>query len=435
VTTAPLRHPLAHDLCAFVHQSPSPWHAVATAAARLAAAGHAELDPGAEWPELPPGSRWMVRRDGSLVAWTMGAGAPAACGFRVIGAHTDSPTLRLKPRPEGRREGYLCWGVEVYGGVLLHTWLDRELGLSGRVAVRGPAGVQMRLVRVDEPLARIPSLAIHLNREVNTEGLKLNTQTHLPPLVALAGDDDPGLLRGLLAGRLEVDPADLLGWELMLHEVNPPVVGGARGDFVFAPRLDNLASCHAAVTALLRLDAPGESTACIALFDHEEVGSTSAHGADGRFFADLLQRIDAHATARASGGLARAAAHSLTISADMAHGVHPNYADRHEPAHKPVINGGPVIKANANQRYATSAETAARFRLAGEAVGVPVQDFVTRTDLACGSTIGPLNAAWTAARTVDVGNPMLSMHSARELCGAADAEMMVKVMARLLREG
>lgn len=423
----------AAGLVKYIHASPSPYHCVATSAGLLRDAGFIELDERSEWGTLRPGDRRFVLRDGTLIGWVMGAKAPAQSGFRFIGAHTDSPNLRLKPKPEYKKEGYLMWGVEVYGGVLLHTWLDRDLGVSGRVAVRGTEGIELRLLRIDEPIARIPNLAIHLNREIRTDGLKLNKQNHMPPMLGLFDEDDPRLLHRLVARHLAVEPQDVMGWDLMLHDVQPPTLGGVDQQFVFAPRLDNQGSCYTALEALLSLDEVPESTAGVALFDHEEVGSRSAHGADSVHLEYLLTRIERCASEKAAGGIERAAANSFLVSADMAHGVHPNYADRHEGNHKPTLNGGPVVKINTNQRYSTSGETAAIFRRACQDEGVAVQEFVNRTDLACGSTIGPISAGRLAIRSVDVGCAMLSMHSVREQTGSDDVDRMARVKARILR--
>jgi aspartyl aminopeptidase len=423
---------LARDLCDYVAASPSPYHCVAESLRRLEDAGFEQLDEGAPWPQLRPGARLCVVRDGTIFAWIMGTGAPVEHGVRLIGAHTDSPNLRLKPHAEYTSEGYAQWGVEVYGGVLLHTWLDRDLGLSGRVAVRTPEGVALRPLRIDRPIARVPNLAIHLNRKIRTDGLKLNEQKHLPPVLGVFENDAPDVLPGLVRDALHVDPADILGWDLMLHDVQPPVVGGVQEDFVFAPRMDNQASCHSALCALLALEQPPAATVGIVLFDHEEVGSRSAHGANSSWLKGGLQRTLDRAEAQAPGGYERMAANSYMVSADMAHGVHPNYADRHEGRHKPRINGGPVIKVNTNQRYASNAETAGRFKLACLESEVPVQEFVNRTDLACGSTIGPISAAALGIRSVDVGCAMLSMHSVREQAGARDVALMVKAMQRVL---
>ncbi len=419
---------LTRSLLSYVEASPTPFHAVAEARARLAAHGFTALDEGDAW-KLEAGARHVVvRHDSTLVAFALGSAPPAEAGFLLIGAHTDSPNLRLKPRGELNRNGFRQFAVEVYGGVLLHTWLDRDLSLAGRVFVAGEE--QPRLLRMTRPLCRVPSLAIHFDREVNDRGLVLHKQNHLPPLAGLGGGDE-GWLNALLSAELGVPADAIAGADLMLHDAVPPCVSGVDGEFVHAPRLDNLASCHAALEALCAA-APGRPapTLVIALYDHEEVGSQSAEGASSAFLWSLLERI-----VRTTGGTAedvhRALARSLCVSADMAHGVHPNYADLHEPQHAPKLGGGPVIKLNSNQRYATNGATALRFERAAQAAGVPVQRFVMRSDLPCGSTIGPITAARLGVATVDVGNPMLSMHSIRELASSQDQAAMVAALTAL----
>jgi len=430
------------DLLAFVDRSPTPYHAVAEALRRLAAAGFSPLREEEPWHLEPGARRTVVRGDGSLVALQIGSESPAEGGFRVVGAHTDSPNLRVKPRPDRAAEGYRQLAVEPYGSPLLQTWFDRDLSLAGRVSFRARGGataaVQTALVDVRRPVLRIPSLAIHLQR--GPQGaVELNAQQHLPPVVGL--EDAPSLAE-LLASELRaaggpvVEPRDVLAWDLMAYDVQPACVAGARGEFVLAPRLDNLASCHAAVCALLDAASSGvgRATRVVALYDHEEVGSRSAVGAAGPFLADALERAVAGFKDGAPQGLARAVARSSLVSADMAHAVHPNYADKHEPGHRPVVGRGPVIKVNANQSYASEAETAARFAALCADLGVPFQHFVTRSDLGCGSTIGPITAARVGIRAVDVGCPMLSMHSCRELAGSADVAPMIAVLAAFFRE-
>ena len=421
------------DLCDYIWDSPSPYHCVDSSTARLRAAGFIELKEQDVWSALPPGAAHYIIRDGTLVAWRMGTDSIPVAGFRLLGAHTDSPNLRLKPHADYVREGYTQWGVEPYGGILAYTWFDRDLGLSGRVVLRGSNGPVLRNVRIDRPLARIASLAIHLNRGIRTDGFKPNAQQHFPPMLGMFHDDAPDLLPRLISDALDVDPRDFIGGDLMLHDLQVPVVGGVNGDFVFAPRLDNQASCYTAIEALIAQQQPVAPTIGAVLFDHEEVGSRSSSGAAGQLLVRILNRIIAAAEAQSPGGLARASAQSFTVSADMAHGVHPNYADRHDGNHKPMLNGGVVIKSNVNQRYSTNAETAARVELAAEAAEVPVQKFINRSDLACGTTIGPLAAAELGVRSVDIGAAMLSMHSIREQTGTADIEAMIKVKAELLR--
>jgi aspartyl aminopeptidase len=430
------------DLLRFLDRSPTPYHAVAECVRRLEAAGFRPLREDEVWSLEPDARRYVVRAEGSLVAFQAGRESPADAGFRILGAHTDSPNLRLKPRPDRKAEGYRQLAVEPYGSPLLHTWLDRELSLAGRVSFRerGSTGsaVRTRLLDFRRPLLRIPSLAIHLQRELAKDGLKLNAQQHLAPILGL--EDVPTLAELVAvelraAGVASVEPLDVLAFDLMVYDVQPAAVAGARGEFVCSSRLDNLVSCHAAVTALAETAAAslGRGTRMVVLYDHEEVGSRSAQGAAGTLLSDALERSVAGWKGGAPQGMARAAARSLLVSADMAHAVHPNYADRHEPEHRPVVGKGPVLKVNANQHYASDAETAALFAsLCGE-VGVCPQHFVVRSDLACGSTIGPISAARVGIRTVDVGSPMLAMHSCREIAGSADVAPMIEVLAALLR--
>jgi aspartyl aminopeptidase len=429
--TTPERLALADDLCAFIAASPSPYHCVETVAGRLIAAGFSAPEDTTAGPGCG-----IVVRGGTVVAWRAPQ-RPSA--FRIVGAHTDSPNLRIKPQPDTGKAGFRQLGVEVYGGPLLNSWLDRDLGVCGRATVAasgagpagglgaGPAGrTDERLFRIDHPLLRIPQLAIHLDREINDKGLLLNKQQHLAPFWAL-GSGDPGAagFAAVVAETLGCAAGDVLAWDAMVHPLEPPRVVGLNDEFVSAPRIDNQLSCWAGTEALLRVAAggddvgPGGVAQVLVLFDHEEVGSTSDRGADGAFLGSVLERV------AAGSGLDRAAylealAASQCVSADCAHATNPNYADRHEPDHQISLNGGPVIKANANLRYATDAATAAVFVEACRRAGVPHQWFVNRTDLACGSTIGPLTAAALGIPTVDVGAPQLAMHSARELCGADD---------------
>lgn len=420
---------VARDLLRFIDAGPTPYHCVDEARRRLEAAGfrrHAEED---AWSAAPGDAGYAIRGGGSIAAWRAGTRPAVEAGLRLVGAHTDSPTLRLKPRPGRTRHGYLQLDLEVYGGAMLATWADRDLGLSGRVFVEEGGRLTPRLLRIDRPIGRISTVAIHLNRQVNEEGLKLNAHDHLGPVLDLWSDDrgDPSaaVLR-LLAETLGVEPDRILGHDLCLHDVVPGTLGGLDEAFVLTGRLDNQAMCHAALSALLAAPA-AEQTAMIVLFDHEECGSESTRGAGGTFQLDLLERL-----CGTGEQLQRAVARSVQISADMAHAVHPAYGDKHDGNHLPRLNGGPVVKTNSNQRYATDGETGALFRRLCRGCEVPVQEFVNRADLACGTTIGPISAARLGVRTVDVGNPMWSMHSVREMAGARDPEMMTRVMTAFL---
>ncbi len=426
-------HALAADLLAFLDASPSPWHAVAVATTRLAAAGFASLDEGERWSLQPGGRYYVVRGGSSLIAFSLGGASPDRSGWRLVGAHTDSPGLRIKPQPVLAGDSALRLAVEVYGGPILATFADRDLSLAGRVVVGTAGGPETRLLAFGRPLVRLPNLAIHMNREVNEQGLKFNRQSELPLLLAVGGiADGEGQFRRLLADTLGVEPESLLAWDLAAHDTQPAAFWGADREFVASGRLDNLASCHAALSALLATET-SDATAVVALFDHEEVGSESAVGAGGSFVGDVLARLAAALGVDAEGERC-ARARSFFVSADMAHAWNPNYPAAYEPGHRVLVNGGPAIKINASQRYATGADTAARFaRLCADA-GVPCQRYVHRSDLGCGSTIGPQVAARLGVPTVDVGNPMWAMHSLRESAGVLDQAAMVKVLREHFRQ-
>lgn len=389
-------------------------------------AGFAELRPDTPMPSVP--GRYFIAADGALTAWIVPDLADATTPFRIVGAHTDSPNLRLKPTPNADTGSYRRLGVEVYGGVLLNSWLDRDLGLSGRLAIRSNTGVESRLLLIDEPILRIPQLAIHLDRDVSERGLLLNKQQHLAPIYGLTGDGAD--IAELLADAAEVSPDDIVGADVMLHDTMPSQLIGADREFISAPRLDNQLSCHSAITALAGTT-PTDTIAMIALFDHEEVGSVSSTGAATSTLPRLLEEVRA-----ALGGTPSesriALANSLFISADNAHATHPNYAERHEPQHHIAMNAGPVLKHNANQRYTTDAISAGMFRIAAEHAGVATQDFVSRGDMPCGSTIGPTISASLGMRALDVGCAQLAMHSCRELAGATDPWDMTLLLAELL---
>jgi aspartyl aminopeptidase len=423
----------ARDLLRFIDASPTPFHAVGESLRRLEAAGFTPLAETAPWTLAPGARHTVVRSESSLLAFEVGEAPLADAGFHAIGAHTDSPNLRVKPSPDVTAHGCRQLAIEPYGGVLLHTWLDRDLSLAGRVVVASASGLRSVSLDFARPLLRIPNLAIHLQREAKSEGLKLNEQTHLVPVVGL--ESAPPFAELLAAelraqGHGAIEPRAIHGFDLMLYDTQPSAVSGARGEFLHAPRLDNLASCHAALCALIgarRTPAPA-FTRVVVLYDHEEVGSRSAQGAQSGFLADTLARIESAAKSGGPQGFARALARSLLVSADMAHAVHPNYADKHEPGHRPKLGGGPVLKVNANQNYASDAVTLGHFTALCRACGVEPQSFVARSDMGCGSTIGPISAARAGIRTVDVGNPMLSMHSCREMAAVADVEPMIGVL-------
>jgi len=387
--------------------------------------GFAEVSELEAWDGVP--DRAFVRRGGALIAWRSAAGSDGTAPLRIVGAHTDSPGLRIKPNPDGARAGWRQLGVEIYGGVLLNSWLDRDLGVAGRLV--DAAGDQV-LVDVREPIARVPQLAIHLDRDVNERGLVLDRQAHLTPVWATDFDVPFAEWLATQAADRVADGIEPEWWELCLYDVQPAAVLGADRSLLASGRLDNQVSCWAATAALARAE-PAAHTAMVALFDHEEVGSASTSGASGPFLeAVIARRFGAAGTPPDE--RYRALAASSCVSADNAHAVHPNYPERHDPDHAPLVNRGPVIKVNANQRYATSAETAALFHRACTDAGVPVQTFVSRNNVPCGSTIGPLTATRLGIATVDVGVPQLSMHSARELCGAADTAWLAEALRAYL---
>jgi len=422
--TSPADGHLLGDLVAYLDASPSPWHAVATAARMLDDAGWEAVAEQDRWDDLT--DRGYVMRGGALVAWRLPD--RLASSFRLVGAHTDSPGLRVTPRPDSRLAGFDQLGVEIYGGVLLNSWLDRDLAVAGCLVLGDGSE---HLVRVDEPVARVPQLAIHLDRDVNERGLVLDRHAHVRPVwgTGIGRHDDFASWVGEQAGT-----GTPQWWELCLYDTQGATVLGADRSLLASGRIDNQVSCWAAVSALLTAGSSDGHASLVALFDHEEVGSGSTTGAAGSLLETVLDRL-----VRAAGGdvddRARIAAASSCISADGAHAVHPNYLERHDQAHGPIVNGGPVIKVNANQRYATSAATAARFQRACETAGCEAQVFVSRNNMPCGSTIGPLTATRLGIDTADVGVAQLSMHSARELCGALDPPRLRDALVAYLSDG
>lgn len=419
-----MRKELNQGLIDYLKASPTPFHACSSLARQLEAAGYQRLDEREPWRAQPRGRYYVTRNDSSIIAVQLGRRSPLESGLRLVGAHTDSPCLRVKPQPEVQRQGFWQLGVEVYGGALLSPWFDRDLSLAGRVTFRHAGKVESLLIDFEQPIAIIPNLAIHLNRTAN-EGWNINAQNELPPILAQIAGDERADFRALLAEQLrrehDINADVVLDFELCLYDTQGAALIGLNGDFIAGARLDNLLSCYAGLQALL---AAGEEENCVLVCtDHEEVGSSSACGADGPFLDQVLRRLLPEGD-----DFVRILQKSLLVSADNAHGVHPNYADRHDDNHGPKLNAGPVIKINSNQRYATSSETAGFFRHLCFDVEVPVQSFVTRSDMGCGSTIGPITASRLGVRTVDIGLPTFAMHSIRELAGSQDLTHLVKVL-------
>ena len=427
-TTTPSTTPL-DDLRAFLEASPSPFHAVESARTRLETAGFTELTESDPWSRNDVWAKRFCIRGGALIAWNGTSAQPSDEGFRIIGAHTDSPNLRVKPQPDVTSVGYREVGVEIYGGVLANSWLDRDLGVSGRLLLKDR---EQLLVKIDRPIARVAQLAVHLDRDVNEKGVVLDRQLHLLPISGLVPEIESSQRKFLdfVASSIGVAVDDVSSFDLMFHDLTPPALLGIDSEFLVSARIDNQFSCWAGVAAMAQAPASGAVTV-VALFDHEEVGSASTTGAAGPLLERVIGRVSA-AFGLDTDALGRALSVSSCVSADMAHAVHPNYADRHEPNHRPVPNGGPVIKVNVNQRYATDATSAGMFAHACRAADVPMQTFVSRNSQPCGSTIGPITATRLGIDTVDVGCAMLSMHSARELCGAGDAELMVRALTAYL---
>jgi aspartyl aminopeptidase len=418
-----MREAFNSDFLTFLEQATSPFHAVQAMVQRLRAAGFTALAEADNWNLAPGSACYVVRNDSSIIAFRIGGQLGVEAGLRMAGAHTDSPCLMVKPNPEKTSQGYQQLGVEVYGGALLNPWFDRDLSLSGRVSFVNSEGVLCKqLVDFRRPLAVIPSLAIHLDREVNQKR-SINPQRHIVPVL---GRGDKLDLRALLAQQIRAEHPALnvsavMDYELCFYDTQPPALTGLNEEFICSARLDNLLSCYAGLHAIIASD--GAVSSLLVCNDHEEVGSLSAAGAQGPMLRQLLERLAGDRQA-----YARMIDNSLMISTDNAHGVHPNFSDRHDENHGPVLNGGPVIKINANQRYATNSETSARFRQLCAEVDVPVQTFVVRTDMACGSTIGPITAGEIGVRTLDVGVPQFAMHSVREMAGSEDACNLSRVL-------
>ncbi|GLI59309.1 hypothetical protein VaNZ11_001163 [Volvox africanus] len=466
----------AEKLLSFINYAWTPFHAVEEAARRLVAAGFTPISEREPWSVQPGGRYFFTRNMSTVVAFAVGAKFQPGNGFYMVGAHTDSPCLKLKPVTASSKGGYNMINVETYGGGLWYTWYDRDLGLAGRVLLRedvgatassnvGGSSLKHRLVKIDRPLMRIPMLAIHLQRDIHTAGFKPNLQTNFAPLIASAaktqlmaetapaaataaaaaaaantGHRHSPLLLSLLASELGCAPEAIVDFELHLVDVQPGVVGGAHGEFVFTGRLDNLAMSYVALQALVDscpdVSSLAEETGVrsIALFDHEEVGSESAQGAGGPVMRDTITRVAAALAGGQEGAVERTLRNSFLVSADMAHALHPNYSDKHDPDHQPRMHGGLVIKHNHNQRYATNSVSAALFREVARRHGIPCQEFSVRNDMPCGSTIGPILSSNLGCRTVDCGIAQLSMHSVREQCGTDDVALAYDHLLHFFRE-
>ncbi len=417
-----------HGLFQFLNASPTPFHAVQQLIRLLEDYGFKALNEAEPW-SLEAGKRYYVSRNGSsIIAFVCGQDDITRTGIRMLGAHTDSPCLKVKPNAEISSQSCLKLGVEVYGGALLNPWFDRDLSLAGKVVYQdNQQQIKSTLVDFQKAIASIPSLAIHLDRDAN-KNRSINAQTDILPLLLVQDTEQKknSELKSLLISQLQqqepaIDIAKILDYELSFYDTQKASYVGLEDDFIASSRLDNLLSCYVGVQALMRAD--NNTTSLLICNDHEEVGSASSAGAQGPFLKSVLERLVDNPEQ-----LACVIDHSMLVSADNAHAIHPNFADKHDANHGPLINQGPVIKINANQRYASNSETSAFFKVMAQAAEVPLQNFVVRTDMGCGSTIGPITATQIGVKTLDIGVPTFAMHSIRELAGSKDGWYLFKVL-------
>jgi len=424
---------IANDLIKFIDNSPTAFHATEQIKQKLIANNYTQLHEEDKWTLQPQHKYFLERNNSSIVAFITGTQPPAETGFKIIGAHTDSPALKIKPDSETWQKNTLKIFVEIYGGPIITTWLDRPLGIAGRVMIKNNNKYSSKLINLKNILAIIPNLAIHLNKEAN-KGFQYNTQNHLPAIIALENDTNKQniTIKTLIAKQLKINKEQISEYDLFLYDAQPGILCGANKQLINTSRLDDLAMCHASLTALQTINQP-QSTILTFFFDNEEIGSTSAHGANSGFAKTILQRITAQ-TSTHTDDYFRAIAKSFLISADCAHAYHPNFADKQDPNYSPLINQGPAVKINANQRYSTTAQSAATFIELCQQCQVPVQKLLNRTDIPCGSTIGPMSAAHLEIKSVDVGNPMLAMHSIRETAGIIDHIYMIKIFEKFLQQ-
>lgn len=418
---------LVSDLLKFLDASPTPYHAVENVKVALQQSGFTALHESASWNLVKAGRYYIERRNASIIAFKIGQSELCDTGLRIIGAHTDSPTLKVKPNPVTQSYSYCQLGIEVYGGVLMNPWFDRDLSIAGRITFERDEALCHSLINFKRPIAIIPSLAIHMDRNVNA-GREINPQTHMKPILLQA--EQAMSLKQLLAEEfkrtgIELDADTILEHDLCFYDTQPASVLGLNSDFIASARLDNLLSCFLGLRALIESD--DHTGAMLALYDHEEVGSTSAVGANSNMLTSLLERLCPNAEDRH-----RTLAKSVMLSVDNAHGIHPNYANKHDEGHAPLLNRGPVIKVDANQSYATTSETAGLVRWLAKKANTPVQSYVTRADMRCGSTIGPMSSAKTGIRSVDMGVATFAMHSVRETAGVKDAEYLGAILKTYL---
>ena len=415
---------IAKELCDYIAKSPTPFHATSTLLELFTSSGFTQLDESTDWTIESNNAYVVTRNDSSIIAFRTGDDFEQ--GFQMLGAHTDSPCLRIKPNPEISKHSYTQLGVEVYGGALLHPWLDRELSIAGRVSGVTKGGSLFHdLVDFERPIAIIPNLAIHLDRDANSKRA-INAQNHLPIIIGQGDDIDfKKLLLEQLAKQGRNDADKILEFELSCYDVQTPGLVGLNQEFVCASRIDNLLSTYIGARAIL--DTNTEHASLFISTDHEEVGSASACGAQGPFLKSVLQRLT-----DSPSSMTQLITRSTMVSCDNAHGIHPNYADKHDQNHGPILNSGPVIKINNNQRYASNSISSAKFKQICAKLKIPVQTFVTRSDMGCGSTIGPITATELGIETLDIGAPQWAMHSIRETAGTLDCDYLYRAACGVL---
>jgi len=419
----------AEELIEFIYKSPTAFHAVKSLKEILSGEGFKEIREEEKW-KLEKGSKYfMTKNDSALIAFVVGKGKIHENGFKIIGAHTDSPSFRVKPNPEMVSENtYIKLNTEVYGGPILNTWLDRPLALAGRVILKGdnPLYLESKLVNINKPMMIIPNLAIHMNRGVN-EGIALNKQVDMLPMAGLINDqfEKDNFLVKILSQELTVDAKEILDFDLFLYEYEKGTIIGLEEEFISSGRLDDLEAVHGGITALIKSQVP-KATNVLVCFDNEEVGSSTKQGADSPMLTNVLERIVLALDGNREDYF-RALSKSFIISADAAHAVHPNKGEKSDPTNKPLLNKGPAIKLAANQSYTSDSDSTSVFKALCEKAQVPVQKFVNRSDERGGSTIGPISSTHLNIRSVDIGTPMLAMHSIRELCGVMDHYYVEKV--------
>ena len=415
------------SLIEYLQASPSPFHAVDKTREILESNGFECLDIEKSWSIKENKKYYVIKNDSAIIAFTTGQKNDIKDGFKIVGAHTDSPSIKIKPKPEFKDEDYyLKLNTEVYGGPILNTWFDRPLTLAGRISILKDGEIKNVNINFKDPLMIIPNLAIHLNREVN-KGQEIDKQKDLIPIMKTIQEDEDleGYLMDLIAERIEVNSDQILDFDLYLRDTEAPMAMGSENEFLSAGQIDDLGMAHAGLEALLNSD--DDQFKLLVLFDNEEIGSNTDVGADSPLLSNLLERI-VYALEGTRADFLEIVENTFMISGDMAHAVHPNYADKHDPTNKPIINKGPAIKVSSNRRYTTDSYTGGYMKKLCIENDIPYQTFVNNSNERGGSTIGPLNLRHLGVKSVDIGNPVLSMHSIRELYGLADHESVIKLL-------